>query len=73
MELKSGPIDLFVCFFPGPHVIPLPGSSSKSRTLENFSASNVNLSEAELKEINEAIDAFEVVGDRYPEGVPVWT
>jgi len=57
----------------GPHVIPLPGSSSKSRTLENFSAANVSLSEGELKEINEAIDAFEVVGGRYPEGMPVWT
>jgi len=57
----------------GPHVVPLPGSSSKSRTLENFSASNVHLSEAELKEINEAIEAFEVVGDRYSEGVPIWT
>jgi len=57
----------------GPHVIPLPGSSSKSRTLENFSASNVNLSEAELKEINEGIEAFEIVGPRAPEHVPVWT
>jgi len=57
----------------GPHVIPLPGSAAKSRTLENFSASNVKLSEADLKEINEAIDAFEVVGNRYPEGIPVWT
>jgi len=57
----------------GPHVIPLPGSSSKTRTLENFSASNVSLSEEELKEINEAIKAFEVVGDRYSASVPVWT
>jgi len=57
----------------GPHVIPLPGSSAKNRTLENFSASSVNLSEAELMEINEAIEAFEVVGDRYPAHVPVWT
>ena len=60
-------------FFLGPHVIPLPGSDVKSRTLENFSASEVKLSEADLKEINETIDAFEVVGNRYPDGIPVWT
>ena len=66
-------IIIIIIIILGPHVIPLPGSSSKSRTLENFSASNVNLSEAELKEINEGIEAFEIVGPRAPEHVPVWT
>ncbi|KAF8307612.1 aldo/keto reductase [Clavulina sp. PMI_390] len=50
----------------GPHVIPLPGSSKASRTIENFAAANISLSEAEKKEIDDAVNSFVIVGDRYP-------
>jgi len=56
----------------GDHVIPLPGSSAEKRTLENFSAASVTLNTAELKEIHDAIETMEVVGNRYPPGVPTW-
>ncbi|KZT67696.1 Aldo/keto reductase [Daedalea quercina L-15889] len=49
----------------GPHVIPLPGSSKNERTLENLAAGDVQLTEADLAEINEAIAKHEVKGDRY--------
>lgn len=51
----------------GEHVIPLPGSSKKSRTSENFAAADVVLSTEEKKELDETVNAFVVVGDRYPE------
>jgi len=49
----------------GPHVIPLPGSSHKSRTLENLAAGDVVLTEQDIKDINDTIAAHTVKGDRY--------
>ncbi|KAH9934624.1 aldo/keto reductase [Fomitopsis serialis] len=49
----------------GAHVIPIPGSSKKERTLENAAGGDVELTEADLAEINEAIARHEVKGDRY--------
>jgi len=56
----------------GAHVIPLPGSSAAKRTLENFSAASVELSEEDIKEINDAIANFEIQGTRYAAGMPIW-
>ncbi|GAA5988071.1 hypothetical protein JCM11641_007921 [Rhodosporidiobolus odoratus] len=46
-------------------VIPLPGSTKPSRVRESIESGNVNLSEAELKEIRQVIDSTEVKGVRY--------
>jgi pyridoxine 4-dehydrogenase len=51
----------------GDHVIPLPGSSESSRTLENFAAADVVFTPDEKKEIDEVVASFRVVGARYPE------
>ncbi|KAJ7714574.1 aldo/keto reductase [Mycena maculata] len=48
----------------GPNVIPLPGSSKSTRTLENLEAGDVVLSAEELKEMNEVIAKHGVKGDR---------
>ncbi|KAF5367491.1 hypothetical protein D9758_003749 [Tetrapyrgos nigripes] len=56
----------------GPTVIPLPGSSKASRTLENLEGGDVVLTEGELEELNEAIGRHEITGDRYfGEGIDV--
>lgn len=49
----------------GPTVIPLPGSSKATRTLENLEAGDIVLSEEESKEIAELLSKHEVKGDRY--------
>ncbi|KAF9004237.1 aldo/keto reductase [Cyathus striatus] len=49
----------------GEHVIPIPGSSRKERTLENLEAGDISLSPEEVKEIDDIIDSFEVRGGRY--------
>ncbi|KAF5367563.1 hypothetical protein D9758_003648 [Tetrapyrgos nigripes] len=49
----------------GPSVIPLPGSSKTSRTLENLMAGDVVLTDEELKAANEAIGKHQITGDRY--------
>ncbi|EMD38423.1 hypothetical protein CERSUDRAFT_113579 [Gelatoporia subvermispora B] len=49
----------------GPHVLPLPGSSHKKRTLENLAGGDVELTPEEVAEINAAISGHEVKGARY--------
>lgn len=48
-------------------VIPIPGSSSRERLRENLSL--VELSESELREINEILARLEVKGGRAPPGL----
>ncbi|KAJ7159013.1 aldo/keto reductase [Mycena crocata] len=48
----------------GPGVIPLPGSSKSSRTLENLQGGDVELSSDELKKMNGIIAEYGVKGDR---------
>ncbi|KAF7344497.1 Aldo/keto reductase [Mycena sanguinolenta] len=51
----------------GPHVIPLPGSSTASRTLENCEAGEIELSAEEMAAMN-AMAAGEVKGGRMTGG-----
>lgn len=47
-----------------PEIIPIPGSSTEKRVLEN--SKDVELSEADLNEIDDILKGFTTVGDRYP-------
>ena len=49
----------------GPHVIPIPGSSHKSRVLENLTSAKVTLSQDELNEIHAILKRYQVHGDQY--------
>ncbi|KAF9821375.1 hypothetical protein IEO21_00621 [Rhodonia placenta] len=49
----------------GDHVIPLPGSSSKKRTLENSAAGDIVLTDADKAEIDKILSSHQVKGDRY--------
>jgi len=49
----------------GPHMIPLPGSSNTTRTLENLQAADVQLTAEELKAIDDILAANPIAGDRY--------
>jgi len=51
-----------------PVIIPVPGSSSEERIREN--ATLVELTDAEMREIDAVLERCEVVGERYPEGWP---
>jgi len=53
----------------GDHVIPLPGSSQVSRTLENFASGNITFTPEEKAELDAEIDGFQetVSGYRFPE------
>ncbi|KAJ3924636.1 MAG: NADP-dependent oxidoreductase domain-containing protein, partial [Lentinula lateritia] len=49
----------------GPHMLPRPGSSKASRTLENLKAGALELTAEESKAIDEVITTNPVFGDRY--------
>ncbi|OJT14576.1 Pyridoxal reductase [Trametes pubescens] len=53
----------------GPHVIPLPGSSNKKRNLENLAAGDVELTQAELAEIDDILAKHTIKGGRYNDAV----
>jgi len=50
-----------------PWIVPIPGTTKINRLEENIGAAALNLTSAELNEINSALEKVKVVGDRYPE------
>jgi aryl-alcohol dehydrogenase-like predicted oxidoreductase len=51
----------------GPHVVPIPGTRSRSRLEENAGAAEIQLTDHELAEIESVIPRDMVAGTRYPE------
>ena len=49
-----------------PWIAPIPGTTKLHRLEENLAAANLILTEGDLQKIAAALDAVNVVGDRYP-------
>src|SRR5438309_2549689 len=49
-----------------PWIVPIPGTTKLHRLEENLGAANVLLTAGDLKEIDDAVSAIDVQGDRYP-------
>lgn len=47
-----------------PTVVPIPGSKNQGRILENLSACNVELTDAEFKDLDDSLNAIQVHGHR---------
>jgi hypothetical protein len=52
---------------PPTQVLPIPGSSSPERILSHIAAQDVQLTDTEVKEIDDVLASFIVSGDRYPQ------
>lgn len=48
-------------------IVPIPGTTKKHRVEENAAAADIELTEADLHEIEEAASQIEIQGARYPE------
>jgi aryl-alcohol dehydrogenase-like predicted oxidoreductase len=48
-----------------PYIVPIPGTTKLHRLEENISAADRTLTEADLREIEEAASQIEIEGDRY--------
>jgi aryl-alcohol dehydrogenase-like predicted oxidoreductase len=49
-----------------PWIVPIPGTTKLNRLEENIGAAGVELSAADLRQIEEALSRIVVQGDRYP-------
>jgi aryl-alcohol dehydrogenase-like predicted oxidoreductase len=49
-----------------PWIVPIPGTTKLHRLEENLGAANVELNEADLAEIRQALADIDIEGDRYP-------
>lgn len=49
-----------------PWIVPIPGTTKSVRLTENIAASEVVLSAEEIRLLDHASDAIQIVGDRYP-------
>ncbi|HEY1879777.1 MAG TPA: aldo/keto reductase [Caulobacteraceae bacterium] len=56
-----------------PWIVPIPGTTKSHRLKENLAAAEIELTPAELDEIDAAAARIEVVGDRYPERLEAMT
>lgn len=52
-----------------PTIIPIPGARNETRVNENLAA--VQVTDAEMDEIERAMEQFEVIGGRYADGHPI--
>ena len=50
-----------------PWIVPIPGTTKRSRLEENLGAADVELTLDEMNRINDALSKIEVEGERYPE------
>lgn len=50
-----------------PWIVPIPGTKKLGRLQENIGAADIELSVAELSELNRILSGIEVVGERYSE------
>jgi aryl-alcohol dehydrogenase-like predicted oxidoreductase len=49
-----------------PWIVPIPGTTKLHRLSENLQAAALQLTAEELQRINQALDAVQIQGDRYP-------
>lgn len=52
-----------------PWIVPIPGTRKLERLEENLGAVEIELTQSDLKEINEAASRIEIQGARYPENL----
>ncbi len=52
-----------------PWIVPIPGTTKIHRLKENVASAKIQLSAADLEEIQKAIDNIDIVGARYPENL----
>jgi diketogulonate reductase-like aldo/keto reductase len=56
-----------------PWIVPIPGTTQMAHMLENTGAADVRFTAAELAELNSAVRAIEIRGQRLPDAVLVYS
>ncbi|MFO6463507.1 aldo/keto reductase [Jannaschia sp. KMU-145] len=71
-EATPGQIALAWLMAQGPDIVPIPGTTQVTHLRDNIAAAQVSFTDAELGELNAALDAIEIRGDRAPAVVAGW-
>ena len=56
-----------------PWIVPIPGSTKLSRIEENIGAAELELTDADMREIEAAASKIEIQGGRYPDALEART
>ena len=56
-----------------PYIVPIPGTTSLPRLEENLGAASIELTEEDLRNLDEATTKVEIQGDRYPAALEAMT
>ena len=56
-----------------PWIVPIPGTTQMAHIIENSGATGVKFTSAELAELNSAVKAIEIRGQRLPDAVLVFS
>ncbi|MBK4725691.1 aldo/keto reductase [Pantoea agglomerans] len=52
-----------------PWIVPIPGTTKQHRLQENLHAAQITLAQADLRQINQALETVKIVGERYPAAI----
>ena len=63
--VKAGQLALAWVFAKGSDLVPIPGTKRRKYLEENAAAADIHLSPAEVDELEDAVPAEAVAGDRY--------
>lgn len=56
-----------------PWIVPIPGTTQMAHMIQNSDAAGIQFSPSELAELNDAVRALEIKGQRLPDGVLVFS
>ena len=65
-EATSAQIALAWLLAQKPWIVPIPGTTKLHRLEENLNATEVSLSDAELRRITQSLETVKITGERYP-------
>jgi aryl-alcohol dehydrogenase-like predicted oxidoreductase len=68
-QATSAQIALAWLLAQGPRIVPIPATTKRHRLEENLGAATVRLISSDLREIDDALAAITLHGDRYPEAM----
>jgi aryl-alcohol dehydrogenase-like predicted oxidoreductase len=69
MQAAPGQIALAWLLAQKPWIVPIPGTTNASHMVQNIGAAKIRFSPEELNELNAAVRAIEVAGQRLPDAV----
>ena len=72
-QARLGQIALAWLLARKPFIVPIPGTTQMAHMIENIGATTISFSSAEIDELNAAVAAVEIKGERLPAAVQAFS